>query len=399
MIKKLRIKIIVVLTILLTLIVVGIMGAINIISQTNNKSQINERLVKIAYNDGVLPKEYNDIRADGQSGYMDNFSILINGANVLLGIQTSRNFEMSQDEYIAYAVEALNSGQKTGEIENYAYMTELKYYGKIIVFLDISQYQQANQHLLITTMIIGVTAVLIFFAFSVGLSFWLVKPVKETFEKQKLFISNASHELKTPLAVISANTDVLEAEIGENKWLSYIRSESQRMSELVNELLSLARLEDKSGHKLIMSELNLTDLVFQTALPFESTIFEMGKKFEVEAEPDIKYRGDESSLKHVLTILIDNAVKYSNESGSISVKLYTRSNKKVIEVYNTGEGIRQENLSKVFERFFRQDESRNSKSGGYGLGLAIAKASVEAHNGKIYAQSEYGKWVKFTVVL
>ena len=171
------------------------------------------------------------------------------------------------------------------------------------------------------------------------------------------------------------------------------------MSELVNELLMLARLDDKSGHKLIMTEINLSDLVLMTALPFESTVFEMGKKFDIDVQPDIKCKGDESALKHILTILIDNAVKYSAEHGEISVKLYNQSNKHIIEVYNTGEGIKPENLSKIFERFFRQDESRNSKTGGYGLGLAIAKSSVEAHGGKISAQSVYGEWVKFTVTL
>ena len=286
-----------------------------------------------------------------------------------------------------------------GEIGNYAYIIQLKSYGKIIVFLDISQYRRTDTTLFFTTLFMGIIAIILFTLVSFGLSFWLVKPVKENFERQKRFISDASHELKTPLAVISANTDVLESEIGENKWLTYIRSESQRMSELVNELLMLARLDDKSGHKLIMTEINLSDLVLMTALPFESTVFEMGKKFDVDVQPDIKCKGDESALKHILTILIDNAVKYSAKHGEISVKLYNQSNKHIIEVYNTGEGIKPENLSKIFERFFRQDESRNSKTGGYGLGLSIAKSSVEAHGGKISVQSVYGEWVKFTVTL
>ena len=302
-------------------------------------------------------------------------------------------------DYIEYANEAVNSHWDRGEIGNYAYMIQLKSYGKIIVFLDVSQYHRTGTTLFFTTLFMGIIAIILFTLLSLGLSFWLVKPVKENFERQKRFISDASHELKTPLAVISANTDVLESIKFKNKWLTYIRAEAQRMSELVNELLTLARLDDKSGHKLIMTEINLSDLVLMTALPFESTVFEMGKKFDVDVQPDIKCRGDESALKHILTILIDNAVKYSAEHGEISVKLYNQSNKHIIEVYNTGEGIKPENLSKIFERFFRQDESRNSKTGGYGLGLSIAKSSVEAHGGKISVQSEYGKWVKFTAIL
>jgi len=399
MIRKLRIKISVILSVVLTIVIVGVMITINFIERSNNQTQINERLLKTAYNNGVIPNEYRNRNNNSDTGYIDTFSVLIDGAYNLIGIYAGRTDAISQDEYIDYANQAINSHEKTGEINNYAYLTEFKSYGKIIVFLDTSQYKHSEKNLLITSVIIGIVGIMLFIIISVILSFWLVRPVKENFEKQKRFISDASHELKTPLAVISANTDVLEGEIGENKWLSYIRLESKRMSELVNELLCLARLDDKSGHQLVMAQLNLSDLVLSVSLPFESTVFEMGKKFDVDVQPDIMCKGDESSLKHIVTILIDNAVKYSDEHGEISVKLYKQSNKSIIEVYNTGEGIKPENISKIFERFFRQDESRNSKTGGYGLGLPIAKSSVEAHGGKISVQSEYGKWAKFTVTL
>ena len=399
MIRKLRIKISVILSVVLTIVIVGVMITINFIERSNNQTQINERLLKTAYNNGVIPNEYRNRNNNSDTGYIDTFSVLIDGAYNLIGIYAGRTDAISQDEYIDYANQAINSHEKTGEINNYAYLTEFKSYGKIIVFLDTSQYKHSEKNLLITSVIIGIVGIMLFIIISVILSFWLVRPVKENFEKQKRFISDASHELKTPLAVISANTDVLEGEIGENKWLSYIRLESKRMSELVNELLCLARLDDKSGHQLVMAQLNLSDLVLSVSLPFESTVFEMGKKFDVDVQPDIMCKGDESSLKHIITILIDNAVKYSDEHGKISVKLHKQSNKNIIEVYNTGEGIKPENISKIFERFFRQDESRNSKTGGYGLGLPIAKSSVEAHGGKISVQSEYGKWAKFTVTL
>lgn len=399
MIRKLRIKITVILSAVLTIVIVGVMITINFLEHSNHQTQINERLLKIAYNNGVIPNEYRNNNKKSESGYIDTFSVLVDGAYNLIGIYAGRTDVISQEEYIEYANEAVNSGDRTGEIDNYAYLLEFKSYGKIIVFLDISQYNNSEKNLLITSVIMGIVGIIVFIIISITLSFWLVRPVKETFEKQKRFISDASHELKTPLAVISANTDVLEGEIGENKWLSYIRLESKRMSELVNELLCLARLDDKSGHQLIMTQINLSDLVLSVALPFESTVFEMGKKFDVDVQPDIICKGDESSIKHIISILIDNAVKYSDEHGEISVKLYKQSNKNVIEVYNTGDGIKPENTSKIFERFFRQDESRNSQTGGYGLGLPIAKSSVEAHGGKLSVQSEYGKWAKFIVTL
>lgn len=398
MIRKLQIKIVIVITSLVLVIITALMLAINIISNQNSWQQTEERLQSIAQSEGSMsPTQINPY--NNQVGYIDNFSVLIDKNYKLIDIRLTRNMIVQETAIISYAEAALNTGESEGTIGTYAFLIQDKPYGKIIVFLDISVQQNQSENLITTTLIIGIVAVFVFFIIAVILSFWLVRPVKETLEKQKRFISNASHELKTPVAVISANADVLEGEIGENKWLSYIKSESVRMSELVNEFLCLARLDDKSGHKMVMSKFNLSDLVLQTALPFESTVFEMGKKFDVDVKPDIIYNGDQSSIKHILSILIDNAIKYSKEDGEISVKLYTRSNKKIIEVYNTGEGIPADKLKKVFERFYRQDEARNSKSGGYGLGLAIAKSITETHNGKITVQSEYGKWVKFVVTL
>ena len=314
-------------------------------------------------------------------------------------IVISRNINVEQSVIIEYANEALNSDSNSGELGSYAFLVNNRPYGKIIVFMDIQPYQQAAKNLFLITSLTGLISIIFFFIVSFFLAKWLVKPVKSTLEKQKQFISDASHELKTPLAVISTNTDVLEAEIGENKWLGYIRSESVRMSELVNELLCLARLDDKSSQALHFAETDLSQLVLQTALPFESVLFEMGKIYSVEVQPDIKAKVDESSIKHVLTILIDNAVKYSKENGEITVKLYMHSGRKIIEVYNTGDGVPKEKIGKIFERFYREDEARNRKTGGYGLGLAIAKASAEAHGGKMSAKGEYGSWICFTVTL
>ena len=401
MIRRLRIKIIAVITLILTFAVFGIMYAVNTMETNSNRAEIESKIRRIADMDGFMPNDFTELDpfSDAQSGYVDTFSIQIDHFYNVRRIVLTRDITVQQDEITGYANQALQSGKNYGELGRYAYYIQQKDYGKIIVFMNIQSYQQTQKNLRFTTSLIGLLTIIAFFGLSVILSFWLVRPVKTTFDKQKLFISNASHELKTPLAVISANTDVLEAQIGDNKWLGYIKTETSRMSELVEELLCLARLDDKTGHKLVKEEFCLSDVFLQTALPFESKVFEMGKQFNVEAQPDLYYKGDTSSIRHVLTILIDNAIKYSKENGEISVKLYAHSGKKIIEVYNTGEGVPKDNLNKIFERFYRQDEARNSKSGGYGLGLAIARSSVEAHDGKISAQSEYGKWIKFTVVL
>ena len=401
MIRKLRIKIIIVITFILTLAVFGIMLSVNIMEHAGNQQLIQTKIQRIAEQDGIPPTTrdpYNPF-SDSEEKYADCFSIQFDTNYTVRRIVLTRDIEVNQSDIVSYANQALSSGERFGELGHYAYYLQSRYYGMILVFMDISSYQQAQENLLFSTSIIGVMTILLFFLLAIILAFWLVKPVKDTFEKQKLFISNASHELKTPLAVIGANVDVLEMEIGENKWLNYIRSENTRMSELVNELLCLARLDDKSGHPMVMTEFPLTDIFLQTVLPFESKVFEMHKQLNVEAQPDIVYKGDESAIKHVLTILIDNAIKYSDEHGTITARLYTHANKKIMEIHNTGEGVPKEQLDKIFERFYRRDEARNSKSGGYGLGLAIAKATVQAHGGRIIAQSDFGHWMKFTVTL
>lgn len=399
MIKQLRRKIVLVITVIVAFLVAGMVISINVLNRTGTQNDIINQLNVISDRDGrPAPREMNPFH-DMDEGYVDYFSVMIDFDGKIIGFSINRNVLVEQDEILPYVDQALNEGNEYGYIGSYAYTVKEKNYGYIIVFTDVSAKLESMNSLIITTGIIGAAAILVFFFIALLLSKWLVRPVKETFEKQKLFISNASHELKTPLAVISANADVLQSEIGDNKWLGYIRSESSRMSELVNELLSLARLEDKAGHKLQPVELNLSDLILRTALPFESTAFELGKTIETDVPPGIMCRCDESTVKHLVTILIDNAVKYSDEHGTIRVSLMEHSGKKRIEVFNTGEGIRPDKLEKVFERFYREDEVRNSKSGGYGLGLSIARAAAEAHGGRIYAESEYGSWAKFVVIL
>ncbi len=401
MIKRLQHKIALIITFLLALAVVVLMFAINIMSQSQSNMRLHDSLEKVAEQDGTVMKDYLGLFGSRNKSEAAYLWIKVDYAGNM--IVWGGNFDFSTitaGEFIAMKDEVLSYNKDFGYIDEIAYLVMDKpMYGAIIVFTSASAEIRQNETLVLTTSIIGLASVLLFFLLSVALSFWLIRPVKETFDKQKRFISDASHELKTPLAVISANTDVLEAEIGENKWLGYIRSESLRMSELVNELLYLARIDDKTGKKLTMAKFNLSDVVLQTALPFESRMFEEGKKFDVDAQENVFCEGDESAVKHVLTILIDNAIKYSAEKGEIQVDLKQHGTKKILSVYNTGIGIKKEKLNKVFERFYREDEARNSSSGGYGLGLAIASEIVAKHHGTIRCESEYGKWVRFVVTL
>lgn len=243
-------------------------------------------------------------------------------------------------------------------------------------------------------------SLIILFMISVYFTNKAIEPLEESFKKQKQFIADAYHELRTPLTVIKTNISILkenkqESIKSQERWISYIESQANRMSFLVNEMLSLANI-DSNIKKVNLSKISLTDILKNCLLVFEVVIFEKGLLLE-EYIDDIYINGEKEQIKKLISILIDNAIKYTNSNGKIIIFLKNEKNKAKLIVKNTGEGIKNENLEKIFERFYRIDDSRNSKSGGYGLGLAIARAISEEHKGKIYAESNFRKDVSFIV--
>jgi len=224
-----------------------------------------------------------------------------------------------------------------------------------------------------------------------------MQPMQISFEKQKQFISDAGHELKTPLTIISANTDILQDEIGENKWLDYIRMQTERMRILVDEMMTLTKMEHSSA-TATAERFNLSSAVETMALPFESQAFEQQKKFEIDIQPELYFQGNPEQIRRMIGILIDNAFKYSAEHGAIRVSLKEEAGgRSMLEVYNTGKGVREDEKEKIFERFYRSDSSRARATGGYGLGLSIAKSVADAHKMKIEVNSEPEHWITFTV--
>ncbi len=229
-------------------------------------------------------------------------------------------------------------------------------------------------------------------------SIWAVKPVAKVINKQKRFISDASHELKTPLSSIRANLDVLIAETGENKWTGYIRDEVDHMNSLVKDLLTLARFED-ANKKLQSAPFNLSNAILRAILPYETTCFEKKRTLVTDIKDDIMYKGDERSIKQVAVIFLDNAIKYSEEGSVIQVSVQKEGKQTIVSVRNTGQGIDDSQQSKVFERFYRVDSSRNRDTGGYGLGLSIAQGIAEQHHGHLELESIPGEYVEFKLVL
>jgi len=230
-----------------------------------------------------------------------------------------------------------------------------------------------------------------------------IQPIKEAFDKQKQFIADASHELKTPLTVINTNVDVLLSNKddlihNQSKWLYYIKSEAERMNKLTSDLLYLAQV-DYSDVKMIFSDFNLSEAVEHIILTMEGVVFENNIALHYDIEPNLIVSGNIEQLKQVILIFLDNAIKYTDKKGKINLVLNKAHNKINLSVTNTGKGIPEEHISKIFNRFYRTDKSRARDSGGYGLGLSIAKAIVEQHNGKISVKSIVDKETTFTIEL
>lgn len=335
--------------------------------------------------DEPVPKSINSI----------NFFVIM-ADNDGTYIASLNNNDMTEETAQGYITQILNHNKKSGMTDNYSFCTEKKSNGTVMVFTDRTAEINIMNKLKRTTVVVGIISIIFLSVGAYFISGLIVRPLKDTFEKQKQFISDASHELKTPLTVISTNADVLSGEIGDNKWLNYIQDQAERMNVLVNDLLSLTRLENKSNN-FIQTDFNLSQAVVNTALPFECQAFETNKNFVLNIDENISVYGSEQHIKQMAGIFIDNALKYSKDGGTVRVSLTKQDGKAVFSVYNTGTGVKEEDKYRIFERFYRSDESRNRSTGGYGLGLAIAKSIIDKHKFKIEVENEEGRSICFIV--
>lgn len=337
--------------------------------------------------DSSIPKNF---------GSIDFFVLMADKDGNL--VASLNNEELSADTAQKYISAIIDDGSASGMLNSYQFCSLDKDNGKIMVFTDKSAELEMLDQLMHTTLLIGAVSFVLLSILAYYLSKKCIEPVKIAFDKQKQFISDASHELKTPLTIISANADVLSDEIGSNKWLTYIHSQTERMNVLVNDLLNLTRLENNSSGA-IFSEFDLSKAVENTALPFECRAFEENKKLEINVQNGLSVKGSEQHIKQMTAIFIDNALKYSNDGGTVRVTLTSQSDKKILSIFNTGSGIKENEKDKIFERFYRSDDSRSRMTGGYGLGLAIAKSVIENHRFKLSIDNHEGESICFTITM
>ncbi len=352
---------------------------------------------------GGGPGDFDDLKRRGMSPEMPYesrfFSLLVSGDGRLLQADLDRITAVGAGDAGEYAEKALASGKTEGFVGDYRFRISGSDPARII-FLDCGRSLGYFRSFLGSSLAIGFAGYALFFFVILYFSERMVRPVAESYEKQKRFITDAGHEIKTPLTIIRADADVLEADLGEgNEWLEDIQKQTERLASLTNDLVYLSRMEEDGG-QLTLIDIPFSEVVTEAVSYFETAASAQGRELSVDVRPMLTVKGDEKALTRLVSILMDNAMKYSPENGRIAVKAFAEAGSVKLSVFNeTASPVEKEGLERLFERFYRSDPSRNSETGGHGIGLSMAKAITEAHRGRIKAETGDGSSLTVTVSL
>ena len=315
---------------------------------------------------------------------------------VVVSVDVKRVASVTNEKAIEYAREAFKHGSTSGQSKDYNYRAVEKNGVVTYVFLDNTRELQAFRSFRTASIIVTVSGAALIFVFLIVFSGLIFKPMINAYEKQKRFITDAGHELKTPLAIIEANTDVLELETGEVEWTKSIRKQAHRLATLTEKLVHLSRMEE-IGAAVDGEDFSLSELVEQACASWQPVAEAKGKKFSYTIESGIIFNGSIEQIGELMSILLDNAMKYSTPSGWVKLTLSKAPHICELVVENDVEDIEKGKLDMLFERFYRRDKSRNAGTGGFGIGLSLAQSIVQNHKGKISARSDDGKAITFTI--
>lgn len=404
-IKKLSNKIFYTLILILSISILTVVGIFNIQNYYEQKKSINNSLnVSMTKKDRkVIPptkiddasEPVDDVTHNTEDmknkniKFMDSviYTILLDDNNNILEVINHSNDETSSEKISSIAKKILSNKNIKDRYIGNLYLSDYSYAyskGDTLIILDNSKIKSSLLLSLEVSLFIFIILEILVIVLSKYLTIWIIKPVKESFAKQKQFIADASHELKTPLSVIVASSEAIDITNQNSKWLKNIEYEANRMNLLISKLLDLAKSERME--EIVLVNNNLSKAVELSLLTFEGRAFEKDIKLSYEIEDNINILMDEDSIKELVEILLDNAIKHSKKNGSIKVSL-KKDSQVTLLVQNEGDPIPKGEEEKIFERFYRVDKSRNRKDNRYGLGLAIAKNIVISHKGKIKASS------------
>ena len=315
------------------------------------------------------------------------FTVWLNEQQEVTDVNIDSVSTISQSEVEHYASQAMNSTKERGWVSEYRYKITSTEDGAILVFVNGTMYKNTTNLMLFTIFLILLGSAVLILTLTVIISKRVVRPVAEGYEKQKQFITDANHELKTPLTLILSNLDILEAEYGKNEWLDDIRSEGERMGLLINQLVTLSRM-DESDARLLYADFDLSGAINDTVSEFQYLAEERGHMLFSDIAPSLSYHGDEALIRKLAAILLDNAVKYCDAGGKIQVRLSQRRHP-ILTVENTYAEVDSLELERLFDRFYRADRVRTF-SGSFGVGLSIAQSIVKSHRGTITAYKKEG---------
>lgn len=402
MIKKLRKKLIAVSMLSLFLVLLVIMGIVNVLNYCQIVSQADTTLQILAENDGKFPRKEMQQPPEEPSSFSHGalsaelpyesryFSVLFTGDGSVSSVDTGKIAAVDTQSAVDLAQAVLAGNRQKGFTQGYRYVLQTDAQGTRVIFLDCGRSLSTFYTFLLGSCGISALGLLAVFVLIILFSGRLIRPVSQSYAKQKQFITNAGHELKTPLTGIQADAAVLEMELGQNEWLQDIQAQTKRLSSLANDLILLSRMEEDQP-QLCMIDFPLSDLAEETAQSFQLLAKAQNKSFVVEVQPLLTVCGDENTLRQLLSVLLDNALKYSPPGGAVRLQLQKQGRSAALIVENTVAQMPQGDLNKLFDRFYRGDLSHNSQTGGYGLGLPIAAAIVKAHRGRIAASKEGGR--------
>ena len=408
MLKKLRWRFILAAMTAFFAVIVLIAALVNIFTYAEITSRIDNSIESLVSADFRSPRDFRPEphgdtpfggRPDMESGYMMRFFV-VRVDSTGQATYLSMDFIASVDENSAkeYANKALSRNSDKGYIGNYRYLKTESDDATVIVFLNAGRELQIARSLLELSIIISVLSLTLVFILVVFISKKAIRPIENNIKQQKQFITDASHELKTPLTSISTSLDVITAEHGDDEWTDNIKKQTSRMTKLVSELVTLSRL-DEDLPLPNKERFSLSNAAWETVDIYQSQAKGRGKNMSVDIAEDVEIYGDKSGIQQMMSVLLDNAVRYSNDEGEIRFSVYSKKNKAHIEVYNTCDYDTPPDVNLLFDRFYRPDSSRNSETGGTGVGLAIAKAVAEAHGGSIKSLCPDGKSMTIKVVI
>lgn len=409
MIYSLQKKFITICGIALSSLLIIIFLLIGLFSTVQLNSAMDQLTDRISANGGRFPnKLYSGrLNKDGSRPLTDfiteetrfstrYFSVTFDLEGNLLSVNTENISSVNEDQAAEYGIKALKKSRERGWISSFRYKAASTDGGTTLTFVDSSMNISMTFSTVLTVCGVLFASFFVVFLLIIFFSKRAVKPIAESYEKQNQFITDANHELKTPLTLILANLDIIESEIGENEWINDIRCEGERMSALVNQLVALTKM-DEGKNNLPTERFDISALLREVCGDFSTLAEQKNKSLTVALQSGLFYSGDKTALRRLFSILLDNAVKYCDENGDILVAL-TGGKHLTLSVENTYSTVDSVELDKLFDRFYRSDKSR-AYDGSFGIGLSLAKSIVQNHKGKIFAYKKDSEHIGFKVIL